>query len=113
MRKISLNGIVFTSQKIKTKRCDSAFVNKSNEFGLIESFVIKNRIVYVLAKRVISIFNAYSFNKFPELRTTMYACHITNQLFVEKLSNIQKVVLIKASDNNVFVSLFNSSHLFS
>jgi len=111
--KVSFNGIVFTSEKLKTKRCDSAFVNKNNEYGLIQSFIIEDKTVYVIAKRLVSMFNAYSFHKYPELRTTIYACHLSNQLFIEKLTNIRKVVLIKTSDNNIFVSLFNSSHLFS
>ncbi len=57
--KISYNGILFTSLKNLTKRCESAFVNKKNQFGLIERFVLYDNTVYVVAKRLVSIFNAY------------------------------------------------------
>jgi len=114
--KISYNGVILNSQQFnasQTKRCDSAFINNNNELGLIESFVIHNNSVYIIAKRIVKMFNAFSSSVHPEIRSNLYACYITNQLFIEKPSCIRKIVLIRICDSNCFVSLFNSSHLFN
>ena len=47
-KKIVYNGIIFTSESIKTKRSDSSFISKDNRIGLIQTFVIYKKTVYVI-----------------------------------------------------------------
>jgi hypothetical protein len=108
-------GIVYTSIKNKTKRDDSSFIvnNNNNRHGLIECFVIENNRTYVIAKKVVPLFNAYISTVCREIRSQSFVCDITEQLFVEELDNIRKTIMVNISPHNSFVSLFSSSHLFS
>ena len=36
--KLRYNGIIFTTHKNLTKRCDSCFISEKNEIGLIDCF---------------------------------------------------------------------------
>lgn len=110
--KSTVNGIHFNSINVKTKRCDSCFINSCNQIGLIECFFKENGQFYVFAKKVIQIFNAFNSKKY-KISSKLIACSITNQYFVENIINIKKVVLINISEDNCFVSLFSCSHLFS
>jgi hypothetical protein len=57
--------------------------------------------------------NAFNSTSCPQIESNLFVCDISEQLFVDKIENIKKVVLINISKENCFVSLFNSSHLFS
>jgi len=111
--KILNNGVFFTSHYIKTKRLDSCFINHKNQIGLIECFLIVNNIVYVLAKRIIKSFNAFYSPRFPSISSNSFVCYISDQYFVEEIKYIKKTNLMYVSDNNCFVSLFSTSHLFN
>jgi len=113
--KTMYKGIVYTSIKNKTKRDDSSFIvnNNNNRHGLIECFVIENNKTYVIAKKVVPLFNAYISTVCREIRSQSFVCDITEQLFVEELDNIRKTIMVNISPHNSFVSLFSSSHLFS
>jgi len=112
-KKIVYNGIIFTSESIKTKRSDSSFISKDNRIGLIQTFVIYKKTVYVIAKKIVKMMNAFKSTSCPQIESNLFVCDISEQLFVEKIDNIKKIVLINISRQNCFVSLFNSSHLFS
>lgn len=103
--KIVYKGIVYKSIENKTKRKDSSFVNKTNQNGLIECFVIENNKIYVIAKKVVTLFNAYTSTVCPEIRSKSFVCYISEQLFVEEIDNLQKTVLININGQNSFVSL--------
>jgi len=112
-KKIVYNGIIFTSESIKTKRSDSSFISKDNRIGLIQTFVIYKKTVYVIAKKIVKMMNAFKSTSCPQIESNLFVCDISEQLFVEKIDNIKKIVLINIKRQNCFVSLFNSSHLFS
>ena len=112
-KKIVYNGIIFTSESIKTKRSDSSFISKDNRIGLIQTFVIYKKTVYVIAKKIVKMMNAFKSTSCPQIESNLFVCDISEQLFVEKIDNIKKIVLINITRQNCFVSLFNSSHLFS
>lgn len=108
------NEIPYSSQYIITKRCDACFISKTNEMiGLIECFVIYNNTVYVIAKRLVSLFNSFYTPLCPEIKSSMLFCYISDQLFIQEIRNIKKTVFVHISEENCFVSLFKSSHLFS
>ncbi len=112
--RILVNGIIFDSKYIKTKRCDSCFYSlKLQQFGLIECFVIEEKKVYVLAKKIIPLSNSFESTSCPEIRSNLIICNISDEMFIEEINMIRKIVLINISDNNCFVSLFNMSHLFN
>ncbi len=111
----SYNQIPYSSCHYKqTKRSDSCFISKIDEkVGLIECFVYHNDTVYVIAKEIISLFSSFYSPSCPEIRSKMLYCYVSEQLFVEQLKNITKTAYVQSSNNNCFVSLFKSSHLFS
>ena len=112
-QKIKFNGIKYNSSKILTKRCDSCFISKKNEIGLIDYFLIDDNRVFCLSRKVVPMFNSIHFNSCPDIKSKLFVCYVTNEIFVEEIINIKKIVLINISDQNCFFSLFNSSHLFS
>jgi hypothetical protein len=111
--KIVHKGILYTSVENRTKRNDSSFVNNKNIHGLIQCFIIDNKNTYVIAKKVVTMFNAYTSIVCPEIKSKSFVCYVSDQLFIDKVDNIKKTVIINISNNNSFVSLFSSSHLFS
>jgi len=112
--KVVFNDIPYSSHYNKTKRCDACFISKKNGMiGLIECFLVYDNSVYVLAKRIASLFNSFYAPACPEIRSSMSYCSISNQLFIEDLKNITKAVYIQSSNEHFFVSFFKSSHLFS
>ena len=108
--KISYNGIIYTSTDKVTKRADSSFINNQNQHGLINCFVIEDDKIYVIAKRIIPMFNSF-YSKNVESKS--FVCYLSNQYFVEKIERIKKTFLINISENNCFVSLFSMAHLFN
>ena len=113
-KKITSNGVVYTSNFHSTKRCDSYFVSKtSKKIGLIECFFVNSGICYVIAKKIIFISNPFYFCSCPELKSKSAIFYLSGDLFVEDVKNISKVVCSDTGDSNIIVSLFNSSHLFS
>ncbi len=111
--KLTINGKLFNSYLIKTKRCDSCFVSISNKIGLIERFVIAEGKVYAIAKKIVPLCNAFYSSSCPELRSGLILADITMESFIEEISSIRKIVFIYISNSSCYVSLFNSSHLFS
>ena len=106
------NGIHYSSHYHKTKRCDACFKKNNNQLGLIECFIISDNKVYVIAKRIISLFNSFYANDCPEIGSCMLYCNVSDQLFVTELKGISKTVIVYDNEN-CFVSLFKSSYLFS
>ena len=113
--KIIYNGIYYCSHLIATKRCDSCFVSSSGQSGLIEKFITdENEKLYVLAKKIIKIRDTPFFSSsFPNLRSQLYICIISDTFFIEEIKNINKTFLIKIANNRHFLSCFNISHLFN
>ncbi len=81
--------------------------------GEIECFVVHNDIVYVIAKKIVSLFNSYYTPLHPEIRSDLFYCYMSGQLIVEELNNLTKIVHVQSTSDNFFVSLFKSSHLFT
>lgn len=111
--KIKFNGIKYNSSKILTKRCDSCFISKTNVIGLIDYFVVDNNKIFCLSRKIVPIFNSIYLINYPNIKSKLFICYITNEFFVEEIINIKKIALINVSSENCFISLFNSSHLFS
>jgi len=111
--KIKMNGIVYNSHHHKTKRCDSCFISKNNQIGIIELFIIDENKVYVISKKLVQTANSFYSNKYRDLKSNLIICNITNEFIIQELKDIRKIVLINISEDNCFVSLFNSSHLFN
>jgi hypothetical protein len=51
---------------------NSCFINHKNQIGLIECFFIVNKIVYVLAKRIIKSLNAFYSSRFPSISSNSF-----------------------------------------
>jgi hypothetical protein len=112
-QKIKFNGIKFSSSKILTKRCDSCFISIKNEIGLIDYFLVDENKIFCLSRKVVPICNSIYLKNYPNTKSNLFVSYISDEIFVEEIINIRKIVLINISDQNCFFSLFNSSHLFS
>ena len=110
--KLKHNGIIFNSSKILTKRCDSCFISKMNEIGLIDCFLIVNNTIYCMSRKVVPMFNSFYLKDSPEIKSNLSIAYVSNEIFVENITNIRKIVIINISQQNCYFSLFNSSHLF-
>lgn len=110
--KLSLNGIIFSTHLINTKRSESCFYTDSNKIGKIECFFFLNDRIYVLYRQLVKLFNPFFSPICSEIRSKMSICYDSNQLLVEELHNIKKAFLIDLSKNECYVSLFSMSHLF-
>jgi hypothetical protein len=110
---LSFNSIHYSSNIVKIKRCDACFISNDSQIGLIECFVVYSSNVFVIAKKIVPLFNCFYRPSCPEIKSSMHYCYISDQLFVIELKNITKTLLVHTSNDNCFVSLFHSSHLFS
>ena len=113
--KISYKGIIYTNYLTNsTKKCDSCIRNRQNKFGLIRCFVVQSQEVYIIAKKLTFIHTPYTYtHKNKKFLSKMSITHETNDFFIEKIDNLEKVALIKIDDNSCYVSIFRSSHLFN
>lgn len=111
--KVKMNGIAYNSHLHKTKRVDSCFISNTNQIGIIELFIIEENNVYVIAKKLVPTANSFFSNSYKDLKSKLIICNITNEFVIEDLKNILKIVIINISEDNCFISLFNSSHLFN
>ena len=111
--KIIFNGTYFTSKIMQTKRCDSCFVTANGIYGLIETFFIDNEIVYVIARKIVVLYNPFFAKKYPELKSKLSICAVSNEYFVEEINKIYKSFLIRPEDDSCFLSSFSTSHLFN
>ena len=89
------------------------FISIKNEIGLIDYFLVDENKVFCLSRKVVPICNSVYLKNYPNIKSNLYVSYISDEIFVEEIINIRKIVLINISDQNCFFSLFNSSHLFS
>jgi hypothetical protein len=112
--KISFKGIIYSNLKSVNKMCDFCIRNKRNFFGLIVCFFKRNNKFYLLAKKVSIQFSASVFEyQRMFLESKMFACMETDEFFVEEITNIEKICLIKIDNQNYYASTFKMSHLFN
>ena len=113
--KMCFNGIMYTNYLTNlSKKCDFCIRNKQNKFGLIRCFIKQSGHIYIVAKKLTFIYSPYNYvhNK-KKFLSKMSLIHESNDFFVEKIEQIEKVAYIKIDDNSCYVSLFKSSHLFN
>jgi hypothetical protein len=111
--KIIFNGVYFSSKFLHTKRCDSCFVSSNGTYGLIEKFFYNNEIVYVIARKIVMIYNPFFTQKYPELKSKLSICAVSNDYFIEEVRKIQKSFIIKPDDDSCYISTFTTGHLFN
>lgn len=111
--RIIKDGILYTTHHNKTRRCDSCILNKFKQAGLIECFVLYNNRVYLIAKKIVSLFSVYNSIEYPELISKLHNAYISDQFFVSEINEINKIVLINIHQDKHYISLFSSSHLFN
>jgi hypothetical protein len=115
-KKISFNGILYSSISSSNKRCDFCVRNKKNNFGLIVCFIIFGSDVFVICKRLISLYSPFNVllkQSNIQIASKIVICDESEQLFVEHLSNIEKVCFVKIDKEHCYVSSFKTSHLFN
>jgi hypothetical protein len=112
--KIKYNGSILTSytKSINTKRCDSCFITKNDQIGVIEFFLINENNLYVVGRKIIGMYNQFFPVSFPNLKSQNCLCYLTNEFFIHKLEDIRKITLITVKDK-CYYSLFSFSHLFT
>ena len=110
--KVDVNGILYTSNSVKTKFCDSCFVNENNKFGCTEYFFVLNDTHYTVARKIYRLFSPFSSEQIDSPASSLHLCYISEDFSVEEVNKIKKVALIKF-DNKCYVSNYSTSHLFS
>lgn len=110
--RMTYNGIRFASHSINTKRNDSC-VSFGNKFGLIERFIIHNNSIYLICKSIIKVYEPFFIPDDPKIKSNIFYCNASNDLFIEKIENISKRALIQTSNDEYYLSLFSVSHLFN
>ncbi len=111
--KLIYNGIYFCSYMINTKRCDSCFTSSTGTYGFIEKFIQRDDKIFVIARKIVLIYNPFFSKNFPELKSKLNRCLVSNEYFVEEIQRIKKSFLIKPDDDSCFISSFTTSHLFN
>jgi hypothetical protein len=111
--KIFVNNIVYTTNLNSTKNCDYCFVNKEGKIGLILHFFKFQDTFFAISKPLLSLFNPRYNRKGKTLCSQTSLCSMTKEeIFIERITNIQKISLIQLQDAT-YVSFFRTSHLFN
>jgi len=98
---------------IITKRCDSCFITSSGSHDLIEKFIQIDSQIFVIARKIVLIYNPFFSKTNPLLKSKLNICVVSNEYFVEEISKIKKSFLIKPDDESCFISSFTTINLFN
>jgi hypothetical protein len=90
--KLIYNGVYFSSSIFRTKRCDSAFISKTGNKGLIEKFIKINDRIHVLARKIVFTFYPFCSKTYPILKSELNFCVVSNEYFLEEIVKIKKVL---------------------
>jgi hypothetical protein len=111
--KLLVDNIVYTTNTNPAKNCDYCFVNNEGKIGLIFHFFKFQESFFAIYKRLHHVKSLEYEKKGKKLCSKISRCYIYNQeIFIECITNIRKVVLIKFEDA-MYVSLFRTSHIFN
>ncbi len=110
--KFNYNGIIYTSVISETKRCDYCVKISDKIFGLVECFVFYKEKVYVVLKKITKLFEPFFDPAYPQLKSKILLCRLTEETVVTTIDKIVKVFLIKISDKEFYISILSISHLF-
>jgi hypothetical protein len=111
--KIVFNSVYYSSYSTKTKRCDACFIAKNGKCGLVEDILIVDDYVIVYARKLVRLMQPFYSPNYPNLRSKLEMCNISNENFVVFIQHIKKVFFIDLNNAGVFMSSFSSTHLFS
>ena len=103
-KKLSVDGTLFSSHHIITKRSDSCFYTATNKIGQIEYFVLLDSKILVIYRQIVCLFNPFYSLICPEIRSKISACYHSNQFLVEELTSLNKGVLINLSESECYIS---------
>jgi hypothetical protein len=110
--RVTFNGVHYNSSKIETKRCDSCFKDENNNFGLIECFIIDEKKIFVVAKKINELISPFHCHQM-DAKASIKLCFLSNQLFIVEIQYIHKCTLMQLDESELFVSTFSTSHLFN
>lgn len=110
--KISFKEVIYSSSKLQSKNFDSCFMLKDGKTGIIECFFQLNNKFWVVAKQIIRYNNPFYWSDCSEIRASTNFCYISSNLFIDEVTNINKLALT-IIENKYFISNFTISHLFS
>jgi hypothetical protein len=90
---LQINGRIFSSHIIQTKRCDSCIHIEKNKYGLIEWFIkLENKIVVVFKQIVVLYSPFYSLLR-PDIRSRSSISYISNEYKVEDIRLVNKAII--------------------
>lgn len=112
--RLKFKGHLYTSyNNDQGKHCDSCFISNSGQYGHIQFFFERQSKVYVISKKISSFYNPFFCPSFPNKKSLLSICRTTEELFIEAIDSIKKIIFIKNLDqSDCFVSKFRSAHLF-
>ena len=112
VNRLQFNNHLYTTISQNTKFCDSCILSSDGFYGIIEDFLYDNVNVFVIARKIVNVFNPYVSNHFPMLKASLFIGHVTEELFLSRIEDIQKCAFIFISEAECYVSSFSISHLF-
>ena len=111
--KVFYNGIKYTSfLNVGTKHCDYCVQTVDGIFGFIKYFVFNDDTIYVIFRKIVKLLESFYDPAYPQLKSKIFLCKLTEQTCVTTIEKICKIFLIKVSNFKMFISTLSISHLF-
>ena len=111
-RKIILRNVVFTTSENNSKHCDFCVKNTKNEYGLIEKIIQVDDSFFFVLKKIVKLINSFYSPNFPNVKSHLTLASVSEEYFIEKIEDVTKTAFLKISNDLIFVSDLNISHLF-
>lgn len=110
--RVTVNGVLYTDVSNNSKNCDS-YIHHKNDYGSIEKIIINKDCIYFVCTRQIRLLSSFHYAKFPSVRSKIFTATRTEQTFICKIENVEKICFMHINDANIiFLCDFNISHLF-
>ena len=110
-KRLVFGGALYTTTKNTSKRADYC-VCVDSLHGLINHFLKIRNEIYIVMQRVDHLFSPFYDENNPQIQSKTFLCNVTDDIFLTKLDQIQKVAFIKINEDLCFISQFSISHLF-
>ena len=116
-KKINFHGIIYESFENKSKRCNACYhvieQKKQKLIGFIDRFFFHENNLYAFAKKIVSLHNPFYSSSYPDLKSHLRICALSNEYFIQPINNIHKSVFVHIKPDQIYVSTFSTSHLFN
>ncbi len=112
IKKVIISGHIFGCTDKNNKHRDDCFITKDGNFaGLIKYVIEKNHSIYFIRVKLDSD-QPFCSDLQPFLKSDLSSARKSNEVLIFSSNDIKKISLFQVSDDEYYISKFNSSHLF-